>query len=274
MSGAGNLFTVIDNSGGLVTPQQIQPHVPSLCSDATLPKTEGLMMLQESQELDLDFRVDFFNPDGSTSMMCGNGARCAIRFAQHIGIIKADDSYVRFFMAGNVYSGISSLDDITVVFPPPQSIQRHLPLLIDNYSITVSSINTGSDHIVLHEDELSTAATKLFMSELEVMSLLRNHPVFPRGTNVNVYSQTDTILHLRTYERGVEGITGACGTGALATAIHCWDGIDTAIHYTIIPPSQSTLSVRIESLDGIIQYMTLEGSADILTTYSVEIPLT
>ena len=278
MSGAGNLFTMIDNRTKLLNPEQAALFAPQLCvaTQVTGRKTEGLLLLQNSNDDELDFEVLFFNPDGSSSMMCGNGARCAIRFAQHIGAIATDNSSVRFRMAGELYSAVSAIGDIEVSFPPPSEIRRSQVISAGALTLTVDYINVSSDHVILEEDYLRMQCIEdsQKFSFLSLAPLIRSHNIFPKGANVNLYRVREDVVYLQTFERGVEAITGACGTGALATAVSIWlRNQQAADTFSIIPPSGEKLEVKvIHNAANEITALALRGDAKILGTATKQIP--
>jgi diaminopimelate epimerase len=277
MSGAGNLFTVVNNTEYRLEPEVASTLAPTLCSQIAIKdisSTEGLMIIRPSDEEGVDFHVDYFNPDGSTSMMCGNGARCAVRFAQYAQIIESMEQPVVFRMAGELYQAISSLHDIPVRFPPPIEWLENLVLTIEDVNrvpvdVEVAYVNVGSDHCVIHEEEL-VSAFQLANAEYsfdDIAPRLRNHPAFVRGANVNVYTiDGEDRIRIRTFERGVEAVTGACGTGALATAFIAWKNGQTSSVVELIPPSGEMLFVILSTLSSpageeSIQAMTLAGPA-------------
>ncbi len=255
MSGAGNLFSVLAADSLDAPSFHHTEHVRELCAPNELFRqgTEGLLIVGPSSDHTLDFAVDFFNPDGSSSMMCGNGARCALRFAIDHHIVPEHASSYRFSMAGAHYEGKAVGDLIDIRFDAPRELLLNQELEFEGRSVRYSYCNVGSDHIVLDEIEFRRLQQALDMQELLILAGLRRHPSFHRGTNVNIIAPTaDSTddaprLMLRTYERGVEAITGACGTGALASALvyrethatHCTKVI-------LIPPSAEELVVDFE----------------------------
>lgn len=273
MSGAGNLFTVIDNRDRILDVSLASRLAPQLCdARATLGKhTEGLMLIQlpESDDRHNNFIVEFFNPDGSSSMMCGNGSRCAVRFAQHLNIIPSDGSNVRFRMAGADYSAISGKEDIAVTFPPPLEVREIEDLVIDDVHLQLLYLNVGSDHAVIEEKtvrEHYAQAGKEYRFESFAPSL-RKHSLFPRGANANLYTLLDGRVELKTFERGVEAVTGACGTGAIATALTVWQ----EHHFPpddilLLPPSGEAIhvSIKLEADKKTIAAIILRGGAEFI----------
>lgn len=258
MNGAGNRFVVVD--GRSVEEDHLQLNlirelVPSLCQREVLelPDAEGVLVLTQSGPSGFDCL--FFNPDGSSGMMCGNGSRCIVKFAvdctKLLGVLES----IPFTMNGSAYEGRESDDGaITVLFPKPiseQTVEIAPPLASPGM---VYYVDVNSDHLVLFDMPNIVQSEVIF---------LRNYKQFPNGCNVNIiHSITDDVVRLSTFERGVEGITEACGTGAISTAIACWRFGKTQASVTIIPPSSQPLHVEIIHTQNEIQSILLTGPAE------------
>lgn len=215
--GAGNDFVIIDNRDGKIdlTIQQIK----LLCDRRFGVGADGLMYLNSSDKY--DFSMRYFNADGNEGTMCGNGGRCLVSFASHLGIKKykfeaSDGQHI-----GKVLKYSASTSEIEIGMIDVLGIKEHSP---KSYFL-----DTGSPHLVMFVDNIQ---------ECDVIGqgkLWRHHPVFPGGTNVNFVQgnwgkdsagwsrslEPGNVLELsvRTYERGVEDETFACGTGVTASAI-------------------------------------------------------
>ncbi len=258
MSGAGNLFSVVDVRNGALATRLRPDQVVQLCApNEFCPRgTEGLLLLNNAEDMDRDFDVHFFNPDGSSSMMCGNGARCAVRFAVDQSFVRADSNRYRFLMAAKHYSARQDGDLIEVEFDAPRLCEFDKKLEVSNTIFTVDYIDVGSDHLVISADQFYTGANSLGFNEMECASSLRHHAHLVRGANVNIVRQreqtpaeaeSETIYDLRTFERGVEDFTGACGTGALASAVSLTRGsrsVQDQVH--LCPPSGQILEVLLD----------------------------
>lgn len=265
MSGAGNLFTVLDNRTTGLNIKKASEIAPALCSPhhKYFNTTEGLMLINNANTPNVNFEVEFFNPDGSTSMMCGNGSRCALRFAFDNNFIATDVRTVKFKMAGNLYQGSIHNSIPTVSFPPPIESFHEVILDVEGIHFPVHYFNVGSDHVVIEEEVLIDVFNHLdsgFNFDL-IIPQIRHHRIFPRGVNVNVCRLIENVIQLKTFERGVEGITGACGTGAISTALYFYHKSGTTSH-TIIPPSGSPLQVVIHVANEQITSIDLTGSAE------------
>ena len=241
-------------------------------------KTEGLLIINESKEKD-SFDVDFFNPDGSNQMMCGNGGRCALMFAINEKFIPLPEreNEISFKMAGGIYKGMVVGDNIRLFLPPPVEIRQNVKIIIDSNELNGTYVNVNSDHFVVNHLEADSIKNEPFDNFCidTFASPIRFHKDFePAGVNVNIYSiRSRKELWLRTYERGVEAETGACGTGALSTMLSALSNNEIDIPVTIIPPSKSPLTVDIQGkFPDKIEFLILEGSAEIKKQTEIEIP--
>jgi diaminopimelate epimerase len=271
MSGAGNLFVVAP--ADVLPPSIAAHHAELLCQAAHSlvgRAAEGVLLVEHRRE---SLGVHFFNPDGSSGMMCGNGARCAALFAARHGW---SPPTFELALAGERYRVTLADDGIVAVdFPPPRTIVEHARLELDGTPLDYAYVDVGSDHVVIEEDVLSTFSrgTTDAADFAQLAPRVRAHSAFPRGTNVNLYRVERGVVYLATYERGVERITGACGTGALATAVIAWlRNQCTRPTITVVPPSGELLSVTIHAEQRKITTLTLSGPADLLGTVVVELP--
>jgi diaminopimelate epimerase len=274
MSGAGNLFSVIDNSELKLGKNELSRLAVILCdvNNFNKRKTEGFIAISSS--IDHDFDADFYNPDGSNDAMCGNGGRCAIRFAIAKKFIESKPN-LAFSMAGDVYSGKIEANEISLILPPPNEIRFNQELIIDYQVYKYSFVDVGARHLVLDYKELELDK---YLREFELIDFsrkIRYHDAFaPHGVNVNIFSiNSDNSIDLRTYERGVEMETGACGTGAISTALSVHKLYNLLFPLCIIPPSRIPVYVDIiGSLPDGIKSISLRGHAEIIEEIQIEIP--
>lgn len=209
MNGAGNDFVMIDNRDGThdLSPEQ----VIKLCNRRKGVGADGVILLEQCKNGNADYAWSFYNSDGSTAEMCGNGARCFARFIQQI----TDSSKPLSFetISGIIHTKFLG-DQVQVGLTPPHSLQAGIKLSWDDQAGEVHFINTGVPHAVYFVKDIESVPVQKWGAAL------RFHPHFaPKGTNVNFAQvQGDKVL-VRTYERGVEGETWACGTGVTATAL-------------------------------------------------------
>lgn len=255
VSGAGNRFSVLDNRLSRISLDALSVAATALCraSFADSLPTEGVISLQKSDGISR-FDAAFFNPDGSTGAMCGNGARCAVVYARNLAAI-SDTSPIQFTMAGATYSAELSSAGVTVSFPPAYKIIESLNVEAFGTTLNAAYVNVGSDHAVFfYEDlkkEIPDFPDNFHTFDLTAFAIpLRRHRRFaPHGVNINVAKKSlvdSNTLYLRTFERGVEGETGSCGTGSLASAIIGVLRGKVASPVTIIPKSNRSLIIRME----------------------------
>ncbi len=192
-SGAGNTFLVGDNRSHRFDEQT----AASLCQHEGV---DGLILLEDSTHADAKMRI--FNSDGSEAEMCGNGIRCLIHY---LGVKKS--TYLIETLAG-LQEGWLTEKGVAIRLAPPSQLRLNLPY-------DLHFVNTGVPHAVYFIDRVDTIAVN------EIGRALRFSPLFaPAGANINfVALQEDGSIALRTYERGVERETQACGTGATAAAL-------------------------------------------------------
>jgi diaminopimelate epimerase len=210
MSGAGNDFIVIDNRAGLV-PEPAGALAARLCARRDAIGADGLLLLEKSGRA--DFRMRYYNADGSEADMCGNGARCISRFALLCGAAKQEMRFEN--LAGDFKSLVDQAGQVALDMTAPHSEALNLRIEQDGLDLLGHSLNTGVPHLVLEWPGLSAAPV------VALGRKLRHHAAFaPKGTNVNFVEVTGPqSLKIRTYERGVEDETLACGTGSVAAAI-------------------------------------------------------
>jgi diaminopimelate epimerase len=206
-TGAGNDFVVIDGRKGDADKYRQVPVIQELCSKFS---TDGLMILTEMPG-HADFVMDFFNPDGSGGMMCGNGGRCIVAFADYLGLKTASDDGVWHFMAPD------GPHEARILSHEAGKWTVRLKM-IDVDGITPIKngffLNTGTRHYVEFRDDVDSIDME------KEAKPIRWDPAFqPEGTNVNFVERTPQGLKVRTFEKGVEGETLACGTGITASAI-------------------------------------------------------
>lgn len=210
MNGAGNDFVLID--GRANKPQLSREQIVRLCDRHRGIGADGLIVLTPCKSGKADWAWEFYNSDGSTGEMCGNGARCFARFVQRR---TGSDRDFSFETEAGVIKTHFSGDRVTVNLTDSHGLRLNEVLPLSNGSQTVHFLNTGVPHAVLFVPDADKAMVQQLGPEL------RRHPHFgPKGTNVNfVQVLGPGSIRVRTFERGVEGETLACGTGVTASAI-------------------------------------------------------
>jgi diaminopimelate epimerase len=213
MSGAGNDFIFIDNrKDEMKSFGNIKDIVVKACARNVSVGADGLVLI-ENAENGADFKWEFYNSDGSVAEMCGNASRCAGRFAFLQGI--AGEKMKFETLAGVIEAEIKEGVNVKVQLTAPFDERSDYQLELDGETVTVSSINTGVPHVCYFVDDIEN------MDIMKYGSAVRYHDEYaPAGTNFNFCAMTEEgQLRVRTYERGVEGETMACGTGAVACSI-------------------------------------------------------
>jgi diaminopimelate epimerase len=210
MTGAGNDFVVIDNRARRhdLSPAQIE----RLCDRRFGIGADGVLAVEPADGLGADFRMRYYNADGGEAEMCGNGARCFARFVH--AMPRAEAERVRFLTPAGLIIGEYLDGAVRVNLTAPTGIQIRQRADFGWGEIEYHFMNTGVPHVVLFVPDVEKADI------IAQGRAIRRSPVFPRGTNVNFVQVVDAQnLLVRTYERGVEDETLACGTGVTAAAL-------------------------------------------------------
>ncbi len=257
MSGTGNDFIIIDNRRRIVEDDGLTDFIRNVCRRKMSVGADGLILIESSEKA--DFRWRFFNSDGSLAEMCGNGARCAARFAFLNGI--AGES-VSFETQAGIINGQVKDGGAKVKIPNPADLRLDYAIELKNGSLTVSSINTGVPHVVIMQDSVE---------EVDVVELgreIRYHDAFaPGGTNVNfICTQDIGKLAIRTYERGVEDETLACGTGSIASALVASLKTNWSSPISLVTRSGESLTIYFQESDQVFTDVYLEGDARLIYT--------
>jgi len=219
LQGSGNDFIVIDDrdehvekflKGKGISKEEF---VKKVCALHTGVGADGLILIKNPENPENDFKWEFFNSDGSAAEMCGNGSRCAVRFAYEKGIVKEKVKFET--LAGVIRAEVYENGKRVKVqlTPPSEPIEKILSA--DGEEIKGVFINTGVPHFVVPVEDVDK------VNVVKLGRAIRFHEEFqPKGTNVNfVQAISEDTIKVRTYERGVESETLACGTGATACAI-------------------------------------------------------
>lgn len=259
-SGAGNDFVLLDGRGCDCSGYTLPSAVSALCAEHS---TDGLMVLGAGGD-GVDFTMDYYNSDGSGGMMCGNGGRCIAAFADYLGVRPSNGSEMVFNAAdGRHTASILSVDgQVKTVRLKMIDVDGICEVLGGRF------LNTGTRHFVLFSDEVEA---------VDVDALGRDYrhrtEFAPVGTNVNFVESSGTVLKVRTFEKGVEAETLACGTGIVASAMAAYDeGIapavtaeDGSVRYDIISRRGDSLSVDFRPTGaGCAREVYLTGPAELI----------
>jgi diaminopimelate epimerase len=210
MQGSGNDFILIDNRKAVLKGMNLRQLAVTVCHRHYSVGADGLIVIVPSRRADFKWR--FFNADGSEAEMCGNGSRCAARFAYLRKIAKKDMSFET--LAGVIRARVKN-GRVQVQLPGASGLRANIAVPLDSGLRMGHFINTGVPHLVYLSKDIENEDVE------RIGRTTRYHELFkPAGTNVNfVQIQGRNKLRVRTYERGVEGETLACGTGSVAAAI-------------------------------------------------------
>ncbi|MFM2179002.1 MAG: hypothetical protein RL015_3100 [Verrucomicrobiota bacterium] len=263
MNGAGNDFVMLDNRdlGLSLTTAQIE----KLCDRHRGIGADGLLCVEPATEGG-DFKMRYYNADGGEAEMCGNGARCFGRFVNHLH----GDSLtkIRFETLAGMISAEFEANQVRINMSAPHSLKLADSLPVAAETLTVHSVNTGVPHAVVFVDNLENVPVG------EWGAALRYHEAFkPRGTNANFASVlAPGSIAIRTYERGVEDETLACGTGMVASALIHHELTGAASPISVLVKGGDTLRVGFtETAPHEYTDVTLFGPADFVFTGTVEI---
>jgi len=259
MHGAGNDFVMVDQAdlGEVILDREC---IAALCDRRQGVGADGLIIIGPGAAPQSDFRMTYFNADGGEAEMCGNGARCSVSFAHHLGLVKRT---CRFDTQAGILEGIwHGPEDIEITLTPWSDLALDLEVEDSGWPAH-HFCNTGVPHLVIPVDDIEAVPVE------DQGSRLRHLPQFaPRGTNVNwVAPQGEKGPFLmRTYERGVEAETLACGTGASAVAVVlCRLGVANS-PVTLLTRGGDLLSVSVDFDKGTL---TLRGPA--VTSFQGEV---
>ncbi len=209
MHGAGNDFILIDDRNNMFPFADLE-WLERIAARRTGVGCEGVIAVQESESA--DFRMRFFNPDGHEVEMCGNGARCVARYAFDRKIAPA---HMRIETAAGALEAKMQGHDVKLFMTKPADLAIDRKIRLDEQELSYDSVNTGVPHVVVKVPELEGFDVK------DIGAKIRYHEEFsPKGTNANFIAiDGNNEISIRTYERGVEDETLACGTGITAAAI-------------------------------------------------------
>ena len=249
----GNDFVVIDNRE--LSVKDLPALAKMVCDRKRSIGSDGLLVIEKSKKC--DFRMRIFNPDGSQAQMCGNGSRCIALYAITMKIAGVEMTIET--LAGELKARVVG-DVVKVMLTEPKDIRWNLCLMIHKCPYKLTFVNTGVPHVVHFVEDLDSVDVK------NLGSHLRNHDEFsPEGTNAD-FVQIDgkNSIKVRTYERGVEDETLACGTGSVASALISAEREGMISPVTVETRSGEKLKVYFSKVDGNFKDVYLEGSAKLV----------
>ena len=252
-AGSGNTFIVVDNRENLITnPNQF---AAKECKSSNAGGIDGVLFIEKPKETQTDFFMRIVNSDGSEAEACGNGYRVVGLYAhKHLNFPKLISVGT---LAGTVRINVASEEAIKVNMIDPTDYREKIEMKLKTKTWNGAFINTGVPHVVIFVDELDPFPVK------EMGREIRYHENFkPKGTNVNfVKVEGKNKLSIRTYERGVEDETLACGTGSVAAAVIANLNGKVKVPVDVFPKSGEKLKVYFERCGNNVTHVSLEGPA-------------
>ena len=267
-SGAGNEFVIIDafNEPLVFGKVKLNALAQTVSNRKGPIGSDGMIVLARSAKA--PFMMNFYNPDGSFGALCGNGARCAVQAAFDMGIIQ--DRNTSFEVLSEVVSAEGTGENrVRVHYRDPKHIKLKFKLSLGGELVNCHYVDLGSQHAVIFFDEIEQLRANT-IEDFDINkygSAVRNHEDFnPLGANANfiqVLEDADgKYLRIRTFERGVEGETAACGTGCMSSAIAAYGlGRIETLPIRLKVQSSEFVYVNFSLNDSHVKDLTLEGSA-------------
>ena len=261
MNGAGNDFILIDNRTGSIDLDRSQ--IAQFCDRHRGIGADGILLLEKPTNR-ADFRMRYFNADGGEAEMCGNGARCFARFANKVGGQKGK---ISFETPAGVISAELKGDLVTLRMTEPTDLRFNVDLPMAAENKTVHFINSGVPHVVIPVAQVDDVDVR------REGAAIRHHKMFsPKGANVNfIEKRGANKIAVRTYERGVEDETLACGTGVVASALIFAATEKRNGPITVLARGGDELQVGFEKVEGGFRNVTLTGPAEFVFEGTIEI---
>jgi diaminopimelate epimerase len=261
MNGAGNDFVMIDNRLGDL---QLAPdQIAKICDRHRGVGADGVLVLERSTN-GADFRMRYYNADGGEAEMCGNGARCFARYASRVAGPKEELS---FETPAGVIGATLQGELVRLEMSEPKDLRQGITISLPDREIAAHFVNSGVPHVVVPVDDLEKADVR------GIGRAIRRHEMFaPKGANVNFLKERgERQIAIRTYERGVEDETLACGTGVVASAL-----IFAALKNVIGPigvlvRGGNELQVGFNKAGDQFRDVTLTGPADFVFDGTIEV---
>jgi diaminopimelate epimerase len=255
MAGGGNDFVVIDNRTAKIADAGVLTR--RICTRALSVGADGLILVEHSARA--TFRMRYYNSDGSLGEFCGNGTRCAARFA-FLNVIAGRKMTIETD-AGIVGAEIGEGGVVTITLPQPHSFRAQRPLPVGNQIIHGSSVIVGVPHYVIY-----LRGSLWTQNIAPIGRAIRTHPdLQPDGANVNfVVVRDEHAIEVRTYERGVENETLSCGSGVVASAVTSAMFGRVKSPVSVLTRSGITLEVSFAVREGIAEEARLRGDARLI----------
>ncbi len=261
MNGAGNDFVLLDNRAGNL--ELTREQIARVCDRHRGVGADGVLLLERPAN-GADFRMRYYNADGGEAEMCGNGARCFARFADRTA---GPLEKVSFETPAGVIGAELQGDLVRLEMSQPSDLRLGLEVPVGDEIFMTHYVDSGVPHVVVPVAKIEDVDIR------SLGSALRHHPMFaPRGANANFSEQRGPRrIAIRTYERGVENETLACGTGVVASALIFAATAKITGPIDVLVRGGDTLQVDFERDDDQFAHVTLTGPADFVFDGTIEI---
>jgi diaminopimelate epimerase len=261
MNGAGNDFVLVDNRAGDL--QLTREQIARLCDRHRGIGADGVLLLEPASN-GADFRMRYYNSDGGEAEMCGNGARCFARFADRVA---GPLENVSFETPAGVIGATLEGERVRLRMSEPADLRLNMEIPLHDQTLRGHFVNSGVPHVVIPVDDLEKAEVH------RLGRAVREHEVFaPKGANVNFLSRRgNDVIAIRTYERGVEAETLACGTGVVASALVFAATNNVSGPIRVLVRGGDELSVDFEKRGHQFTNVTLTGPADFAFEGTIEL---
>jgi diaminopimelate epimerase len=261
MNGAGNDFVMIDNRLGdlKLAPDQIA----KICDRHRGVGADGVLVLERAAN-GADFRMRYYNADGGEAEMCGNGARCFARYASRVAGPKAALSFET--PAGVIGARLQG-ELVRLEMSEPKDLRLGITIPLEDRQVAAHFVNSGVPHVVVPVDDLDNVDVR------GLGSAIRRHELFsPKGANVNFLKERgERQIAIRTYERGVEDETLACGTGVVASALIFAALRNVSGPIGVLVRGGNELEVGFEKTGDQFRNVTLTGPADFVFEGTIDV---
>jgi diaminopimelate epimerase len=261
MNGAGNDFVLLDNRAGKL--QLTAEEIVHICDRHRGIGADGILVLEPAAN-GADFRMRYYNADGGEAEMCGNGARCFARFASRVA---GPMQSLSFETPAGVIGAQLHSETVSLQMSEPEGLRLNLEIPFEHEKIRAHFVNSGVPHVVMPVSDIGAVDVK------GLGARIRRHEMFaPKGANANfIEKRGPAEIAIRTYERGVEDETLACGTGVVASALifAATENVDGPISVQV--RGGDKLEVSFSRRDREFTGVTLTGPADFVFDGTIEV---
>ena len=261
MNGAGNDFVLLDNRGGDI--RLASEQIARICDRHRGVGADGVLVLERAAN-GADFRMRYYNADGGEAEMCGNGARCFARFASRVAGPKEKLSFET--PAGVIGAELQG-DLVRLAMSEPKDLRLGLTIPLPDRQVAAHFVNSGVPHVVVPANDLESVDVR------GLGSAIRRHDLFaPKGANVNFLKERGPRqIAIRTYERGVEDETLACGTGVVASALIFASMKNVGGPIGVLVRGGNELQVGFDKEGERFKNVTLTGPADFVFEGTIDV---